>query len=788
MTVAPSPFAQAAPTLIGLGFHPVPILPPTAPHGGKGKAPGDFVMGGWRGMSKWQNLRDTPPTDWQMNLWTRYAGANIGVVMGSPSGPDLHVLAVDVDTLDPDELRDILGALPHSPMSKRGAKGETRFYRAAKTIRTASYDKTGGIKPVRLVDLLTGFDTRQTVCPPSVHPDGQVYVWLQGPCAASDLPEFTADHLSELEETLEACGWVRGGGGRVKVDRIRGLESGRTWLPDEDDFFTETKSAALANMDAWVHDLDVYGLRPARGGYEAVATWRPSSTGRPICDRKLNLSIQAEGIKDFGTNWTGSAIDLVMAAQNLPQAEATSWLRMRLGLTGETIVLQQPSRSGTIEATGTVQTPNLPDRDIEPVTVRKSVEMARVDDTELPDRLTHVPGLVGLITDWISDSARRPQRGLALGAALTLVGTAAGRKVAGPTRSGTHLYVLGIARTSAGKDHALQAVSRILAGSAMNAHIGPSQFMSMSALINRLTRQPLTLSPIDEFGSFLARVNGKRSSTHERAITGVMRSAWGASFQTLNPPEWAGRSSTPIYSPAFSLYGVSTPEEFYSAIEGADVFNGFLNRFLTISTRERPTEREPICDAHEVPDAIGRGMIGVYNVGGVLLGASSHGSQADAPALVVPWDHPQAHRVYQRFGEEIEKREAEMAFLARSVEMSLRLATIRAIGISTLNPRITVEDMEWGRDVARWSAERMMEDAADFMADNDRQGEAMKIMRLIKSKGRVAHRDVVRAMAHKISTRDLKDLLASLTESGQITVESVRPESGGHPANFYSVG
>lgn len=785
-----SPYAVAAPDLAKLGFHCLPVVPPNASHhGGRGKAPGEFSMGLWRGMTKWQNLRDSGPSKFQADLWARFPDANIGVVLGSPIGPD-RLIAIDVDTTDADELRDIAGALPSSPMEKRGAKGFTRFFKAAPTIKSTPYDKAavGDDKPRRLVDLLTGFDCRQTVCPPSIHPEGPVYAWLAGPVAASDLPLFDDDDLQVLEETLATLGWVPKAQRRATTPAAPGTPRLAVADNDRDDIWSETKVAALANMEAWVHDLDVYGLRPARGGYEAVATWRASSTGRAIADRKRNLSIQANGISDFGSGWTGSAIDLVMEAQGLDQAEATSWLRMRLGLTGEFIELQQTPRA-VVEAAPTAASQSAFTPSPAPLEAPPEPGMITprpADATELPDHLTRVPGLLGAITDWIVASAISPQRGLSLGAALTLVGTAAGRKFAGPTDSGTHLYVLGIARTGAGKDHPLSATSTVLEAAGMAAHIGPSQFMSMSAVISCLTREPLTLAAIDEFGSFIARVNDKKSGGHEKAISGVWRSAWGKSFKTLPPMEWAGRTSPPIHSPALSIFGMSTPQEFYASIQGGDIANGFLNRFLTISTNLVPDEVDPTCNAFDVPDPITSQMVGIYNSGGALLGATSHNGRSNAPAITVPWDHEQAKHVFDVFRKALKDREADAAFLARTAEMSVRLATIRAIGINYIHPRITVEDMEWGRDLALWSAECMIADAGDYMAENDYQRDVHGVLRIIRDRPGVSKRDLQQKIKHRLKGPALDAILTALIEGGDITVKlGEKPPSGGHPPKTY---
>jgi hypothetical protein len=41
---------------------------------------------------------------------------------------------------------------------------------------------------------------------------------------------------------------------------------------------------------------------------------------------------------------------------------------------------------------------------------------------------------------------------------------------------------------------------------------------------------------------------------------------------------WATRKSTVFCCPALSILGISTPEEFYGALQGESVGNGFLNR------------------------------------------------------------------------------------------------------------------------------------------------------------------------------------------------------------------
>jgi hypothetical protein len=84
---------------------------------------------------------------------------------------------------------------------------------------------------------------------------------------------------------------------------------------------------AIANLDKWIPQLNLYNCKRERdGSYKAVATWRPSNTGRPIEQRKRNLSISGRGIKDFGDDRGYSPIDLVMAARSCEFWDAHDWL------------------------------------------------------------------------------------------------------------------------------------------------------------------------------------------------------------------------------------------------------------------------------------------------------------------------------------------------------------------------------------------------------------------------------------------------------------------------------
>lgn len=796
-----SPFAQAHAELSGLGFHAViPIIPPSAHHHkGRGKSPGAFSAGGWQGLTGWTRYRETPPSRFEVGMWSRWPDAGAGLVLGTSAGQGLQVVAVDIDVADADDLRLIQSVLPASPMSKRGAKGLTLVYLASAGLSSRAYDRAAAPdRPAeRLVDLLAG--GRQTVVPGSVHPStGQPYVWLTGPVPVTELPILNDGDIEKLEEVLETLGWSRDG----RHDHPSEGAAPRAPLGEFDplDPWSVAKAQGLARLDEWFPALNLPGARRARGGWEAVPVWRPSSTGRPLEQRKRNLSASSTGIRDWGAGGEEgglTAVDVVQRALDISASDALIWLQDKLGLDdqddgGVVIALHPPGPKAATppappggDVTGGAAG-GLPDWG---AAIMPDTAVAATHATELPAHLLEVPGLVGDLAGWIVATARKPQPVLALSAALAIVGTAAGRRYAGPTLSGTHLYLLGLAPTGAGKDHALDMAARVLRACEMGQHVGQGEFMSHQAIYQAMARQPLTLNPMDELGSFLGKVNSRKAAGSEKAITGVLRTAWGKSFKELPVPGWATMSVQPIMAPAFSILGASTHQDFFRALDGGDIDNGFLNRFLLFSTSVRPAAQRPTADPFNVPADIADRLIDIYQIAGPLAATTMHNGKCDRPVRVAAWhDGPggELEQTHERFSAAMDHRSDEESFFARTAEQAIRLATIRAIGIDSNAPVIDAVGLQWAHDIALWSARRMLADAIEHMAENQTEADRKRVLRLIGKNQPISHRDLLRKLS-SLKSRELEDIINVLKAAEQIAVEATTPPSGGKAVRWYSL-
>ena len=744
-----SPFAAGCDALEANGYHVIPIGPNT-------KAPSEYRSFRWFPMERWERFRADPPPALQRAHWKTWPDANIGVVTGTPAGDESILAVFDFDTDDPDALDVLSRAVPPSPVAKKGKRGYSSFYRVAQ-----------GTKGYRtpLFELLT--DTRQTVVPPSIHPDtGQAYAYTTRRSLAdvhvSALPFLDADALNRFRDTLET----------LLVKPIAAPRGQLIQLPDgEQSLWRRINNMAYANLEMWVPELGIPKLEQTTAGYKGVAHWRPSATGRPIALRGRNLSIMRHnGAKDFGTGESYTALDLVMACMGFDLDDAVRWLGTRLRMIDEPpeLVPHDPETGEIVEAPAVIVQ----------------------DDEFFPDALTEVPGLVGDITSWISDTAQKPSRVMAMAAAITVVGTVIGRAVAGPSETGTHLYVAVLAPSGANKSAPLVAANRLLASSNNDALIGPSEFASMSAVVHTLKRQPLALCVMDEVGAKLKKICDQKAQSHAAAVPQVLREIWGLSFETYVTQAWANLPSTIITSPAISILGASNPKEFFDGIGSNEITNGFLNRWLILSAgREGKHKRVASGSPKVVPDAIRL----------ALAGLRTEMNQLPPDALRRPigedmgflrqfkWGYG-AEACYEKLKDDIEKLidgdETRRNFYARTAEMAQRLAVIRAAGQQV--QIIGVKDMEWGRDVSMWSSRRMERDARDYISDNEAQRNWKMIRGLIaRHGGEMSRRNLANSLSGRLKYREIEDIIKDLIDAGQIIMTKKPQERGGHPLITY---
>jgi nucleotide-binding universal stress UspA family protein len=302
MQDSPSIYDVNAPRLNARGYFPIIIGPGS-------KAPHRYIPS--RGCFELQmgwSKRAEP-------IMTPQPGAGIGVRTGN------GLVAFDYD--DDEAALSISPHFPESPVNKTGQTAWTGFYRADFPVPSENVFDGNGNKVLEILS-----DGRQTVVPPSIHPDTQEpYRYVNGrslqDVSPSELPPLPRDY----RERILALGYTLGKATKAEEPTSAAGTGG------SETEFAEINATALANPAAWVPALGLYKCKRGvgRGGpYTAVATWRASTTGKALEDREPNLKIHRSGIKDFGDGRAYSALDLVMAKRGGSLFEAFCWLEEHL--------------------------------------------------------------------------------------------------------------------------------------------------------------------------------------------------------------------------------------------------------------------------------------------------------------------------------------------------------------------------------------------------------------------------------------------------------------------------
>lgn len=210
-------------------------------------------------------------------------------------------------------------------------------------------------------------------------------------------------------------------------------------------------------------------------------------------------------------------------------------------------------------------------------------------------------GLVGELTYYFMQTAIRPVKEIALAAALALVAGIVGRAYNTPTNTGLNLYLILLAKTGSGKEAAQSGIEKLLkavrnAGVPMvEDFVGPAAFASGQALIKVLGTKPCFFSILGEFGLTLQELSDPRATSSTRMLKKVLLDLYtksGAS-ETLRSSVYSDteKNTAIVQSPAITILGESTPENFFESLNESQIAEGLIPRFSIIQYIGGRTER-----------------------------------------------------------------------------------------------------------------------------------------------------------------------------------------------------
>jgi hypothetical protein len=405
-----------------------------------------------------------------------------------------------------------------------------------------------------------------------------------------------------------------------------------------------------------------------------------------------------------------------------------------------------------------------------------------------PRHLLHAPGALGVVSDYITRTARFPQPELALGTSLTLLGALMGRRVKGPTGLRTNIMALGLADSGSGKGHGRDMAKTLLKELGVPMLMGGDVIRSGSGLISRMKTNPNTLYMLDEIGMFLASAYDKGASAHLREIITLFTQFFSETGQTWMGSDYADRklnTPEPIVQPHLSLMGISNPTSLWAALGGGALKDGSIARYLVFHPNEMyPSPNRRAMDGDDIPNSVLDPLRAILedipipeergNLAHIVATADPcpyrvPANQAARDALD-DYEDANVHERRKSAGTD------RTSIIARAVEHAWKIACISAVADNPRAPMITLEHAQYGIALSAWSTNWLASKAGDHVADSDFGRKLNKVLEILRHAGRdgMNKGDLTKATSRMVAgTRERDDIIANLEESGQVAVRSI---------------
>lgn len=743
--------------LLTNGYSILPIAPGT-------KKPGRHARGKWSDYPEWNRHAARPTTEIELKSWSRWPGCGVGIVGGA-------VAAVDIDIADDPELALRIEQLARERLGDTPAVRIGRAPKRMLVYRTASPFK--GIKRHPLEVLCLG----QQFVAYAIHPDtGEPYSWPEEGLADIDiasLPEideamahaFLDEASALLPEGMRHVTLAGGGPAAIapahaQAGTMPAIRAALAFIPN-----------AELDYDSWVRIG--LALKGALGdaGEELFASWSAQAV-------KNDDAFTARSWASFKPNTIGAGTIYHLAMERGWKPDAG------LVLDGAATKADKHPATALLAKISAGVGSAAPASDTPRLVIPPAPALDRLD------------GALGLLVNHILVTAIRPQPWLAVGAALAALGSLMGRKVRTESNLRSNIYVLGIAESGGGKDHARKVIKEVFVQGGLAAHLGGERLASGAGLITALSRQPASLFQIDEFGKFVANVVDKRRAPkHLTEIWDLFTELATSAGTTFFGAEYADQRERPrqdIIEPCACIHGVSAPAPFWEALNGGALQDGSLARFLIFRSEEGIPDRNR--QPGQTSDISGELMDAVLAVADVGIKGAGNLARIGAPttrpeSLIVPMDG-EARVVFDDLDDVMTSRQREAigtnqsAVLARVWENAAKVALIKAVSANPVDPIIRGEDAVWARELVEHCAATLLVQAERHLANNDMERYHKQMLEFVREagKGGLRHNDLTRKCQF-IDPKLRREIITSLIEGEQIRSETVR--NGGRTGTLY---
>ncbi|HNO79215.1 MAG TPA: DUF3987 domain-containing protein [Phycisphaerae bacterium] len=402
---------------------------------------------------------------------------------------------------------------------------------------------------------------------------------------------------------------------------------------------------------------------------------------------------------------------------------------------------------------------------------------APTDPGPLPDELLRIPGFVNEVMDHGLATAPYPNRVMAFCGAVALQAFLAGRKVRDPGDNRTNIYLLGLAHSAAGKDWPRKLNTRILHEAGLADGLG-ERFASGEGIQDALFTNPAMLFQTDEIDGMLQSINRSKDARHE-AIMSTLLTIYSSANSVYPMRRKAGKGSPGVIDqPCLVIFGTAIPNHYYQALSDRMLTNGFFARMIILESGPRASGQEP--SIRELPPRV---LTTARWWAEFQPGEGNLQNWHPIPRVVEHDDAAKEVLVATRLEAEAEYAAAEQrnddvgtTVWGRVNEQVRKLSLLYAISENHKSPCISLAAAEWATRFVMHQTRRMLFMAYGHVADNPFHAECLKLIQKLRKAPdhELPHHVLLKRM--KIDSKSFRDLIETLVQRGDITIESAATE------------
>ena len=423
------------------------------------------------------------------------------------------------------------------------------------------------------------------------------------------------------------------------------------------------------------------------------------------------------------------------------------------------------------------------------------------ESIQKPKDLFNPPGLLKDKFEFCEEIAQVPQPELSLIGALALASVTCGRIYRTNMNNFSSMYFMGIAKSGQGKENIKTFVESVLNASDHEKLVVGDGYTSSGAVHSVLKMRPTQITVMDEFGKRLEAIGASGNTNKEDGIQTLME-AWGRCHGVLRPDNYSLMNvqenykeqmmSRVTHKPAITLVGLSVPKNFYNALNGGRIADGFLNRFVVVES----TEPRRVCELKKYkspPISIVNWVNYIRRQRGSMSDLSRDNAEMDLNQIVLKFDK-ESEEVLQDFAREIVKRQDILEkdnlepLLSRSKEKAMRLSLLCTLASHPDATMITGDVTRWSVDFIRYYDLVFIEACRDKVASSATESKIKQVLSFIRSRNGegISKREVDRhELFRSMKSYEVKEIIERLKNAGEIQEVEIKIGGKGRPAKRF---